>query len=115
MNAAKSALTLPPEDGISTRQIPFKNACVEIVIIMAGIRNLTTPRPLTRPVSMPTPIASASEPASPSAPFVLNIAMAMVPKEITLDTDISMPPMSSTLHCAIETMASTAVCATMLR
>ena len=43
------------------------------------------------------------------------IAMAMVPKEITLDTDISMPPMSSTLHCAIETMASTAVCATMLR
>ena len=39
----------------------------------------------------------------------------MVPKEMTLDTDMSMPPMNRTLLWAMDTIASTAHWAMMLR
>ena len=84
-------------------------------MIMAGMRNFTTPMPFTSPVRAPTASASITEPASPSALSALNIATMMVLKEMTLETDISMPPMNRTLLWAMATIASTAHWAMMLR
>ena len=65
MNDEKAMFTLPPEDGMSMRATPLRKACVEMVMIIAGMRNLTTPIPFTSPVSAPTASARAIDPTRP--------------------------------------------------